>query len=259
MAGLIYDRGGEANKVFYPIILGQDIQDLCRDRLRFGTEDDRMGAVFKTYPTLFGPLQIAEEAGPDKMFRPKNVIANGGDALRAPNAPTTVTVSAAVNDASKFLSSDADEYIYKVHAINEFGISVGTSPAAPVAVAGGNGVSITITPDGTKPGTGFIICRSGKGGTQVMEMVRIGRDTGNATTVYVDLNDDLPGTAEMLFLTEKKIQSIVEFQLLPLRLYRMHPGKPTPFVLVLFGGPVIYYPEWCGFAKNIQYKGGLVY
>jgi hypothetical protein len=62
MAMQISDRGGEANKVFYPLILGQDIQDLCKDRLRFGTDDERMAAVFKDYPTIYGTLRIADDA-----------------------------------------------------------------------------------------------------------------------------------------------------------------------------------------------------
>jgi hypothetical protein len=262
MAGQIFDRGGEANKVFYPIILGQDIQDLCRDRLRFGTEDDRMSAVFKSYPTLYGTLQIAGEAGPDKMFRPKNVVKPGGIINGLPNAPATVTISAAANDASKFISSDSGEYTYLVHSINKYGISTGVSPAAPIAVVAGNAVTITITPADTNPGTGFIICRSAKDGTQVMEMIRIKLDDGNPTTVYLDLNEELPGTAEMLFITEKKIQPIAEFfQLLPLRLFNMYPTDRlvTPFIMALWGTPILKVPEWCGVIKNIQYNGGLTY
>jgi hypothetical protein len=261
MAEMIADKGGEANKVFYPLILGQDIQELCRDRLRFGTEDERMTTVFKTYPTLFSSLAIAgPDAGPDKMFKPKGVIKPGGVAGAIPNVPAAVTVAAASADGSKFAAADAGNYTYMVYAINEYGISEGKSPAAAVAVAAGNGVTITITPAVTNPGTGFIICRSLKGGTDVMEMARVGLDDQNATTVYVDLNDDLPGTAEMLFITEKKMQAVAEFlQLLPLRLYRMYPTHKlvTPFIMALWGTPSLKAPHWCGVAKNIAYRGGL--
>jgi hypothetical protein len=260
MAEIIADQGGEANKVFYPLILGQDIQDLCRDRLRFGTEDERMAAVFKTYPTLYGPLLIAGDAGPDKMFRPKGVIKPGGVPGGLPNMPAAVTVAADEENGSKFASADAGNYTYTVYAVNEYGISEGRSPSAAVAVAAGDGVTITITPDNTSPGTGFIICRSAKGGTTVMEMVRIGIDEQNATTVYVDLNEDLPGTTEMLFITEKKMQTVVEFlQFLPLRLYRMYPTDRlvTPFIMALWGTPALKAPHWCGIVKNVAYRGGL--
>jgi hypothetical protein len=240
--------------------LGQDIQELCRDRLRFGTEDDRMSAVFKAYPTLFGTLAIAGEAGPDKMFKPKGVIKPGGVPGGIPNKPDTVAVSAAAAGGSQFTASDAGNYAYTVHSVNEHGISEGTSPAAAVAVAAGNSVTITITPAATNPGTGFIICRSAKGGTAVMEMARVGIDEQNATTIYLDSNDDLPGTAEMLFITEKKMQAVAEFlQLLPLRLYRMYPTDRlvTPFIMALWGAPSLKAPHWCGVVKNIAYRGGL--
>jgi hypothetical protein len=264
MAENIADQGGAANKVFYPLILGDDIQALCRDRLRFGTEDERMAAVFKTYPTLYGSLSIAEDAGPDKMFKPKGVIKPGGIVGKAgsfPNKPASVTLSAAAatSGTSRFLASDGGNYTYLVYAINEYGISEGTSPSAAVAVAAGDAVNIAITPNAVNSGTGFIICRSIKGGTAVMEMVRIGRDEQNTATVYIDLNEDLPGTAEMLFITEKKMQAVAEFlQFLPLRLYRMYPTDRlvTPFIMALWGSPSLKAPHWCGVVKNIAYRGG---
>jgi hypothetical protein len=264
MAMQISDRGGEANKVFYPLILGQDIQDLCKDRLRFGTEDDRMAAVFKDYPTIYGTLRIAADAGPDKLFKPRHIITPGGDANNLPNAPA-VTAAATSGTGSLFAAADAGNYTYKVHSINEYGISEGASPAAAVAVTAGDAVTLTITPNALKPGAGFIICRSAKGGGDetVMEMVRVGRDTQNAATVIVDKNEDLPGTADMLFLTEKKLQTVAEFfQLLPLRKYRMPPPSNrlvTPFIMALWGTPALKVPEWCGVVKNIQYAGGIAY
>jgi hypothetical protein len=161
------------------------------------------------------------------------------------------------------LASDAGNYTYKVHAVNEYGISEGVSPVAAVAVTAGDAVTLTITPNAVKPGTGFIICRSAKGGSTIMEMVRVGLDTQNPTTVVVDKNEDLPGTADMIFITEKKLQPVVEFlQFLPLRKYnRPAPSNRlvTPFILALWGAPIIKVPEWCGVVKNIQYTGGIVY
>lgn len=249
MAGMIRDRGGQANKVFYPLIITQDIQELFRDRLRFGTDDYRTATVMRDYPTTFGTLAIAgEDAGPDLLFQPKKAVSPGGIVGLLPNPPATVTVSAAANPASKFLAADAGNYLYTVHAVNESGTSAGTSPAAAVAVAAGGAVTITVTPAAVNPGTGFIICRSAKGGSQVMEMIRIGRNAAG-NTVYTDLNEDLPGTAEMLFITEKKIQPVVEFlQLHPLRMWmKEDPYRLVrPFIMALFGTPAVKIPHWCG-------------
>ena len=256
----IYDQGGEANKLFFPTVLSEDIQEICRDRVRFGTNDRSMTPVFDSYPTPLGTVQFGEDAGPDKMFKVKGPIVSKGDPLQKPNAPATVTVAAATANGSQFITADEGNYTYTVHAINRYGIYEGKSPAAAIAVSAGQGVTITITPDGTKPGTGFIICRSAAGGAQVMEMVRIGIDQQNPTTVHVDLNDDLPGTTDMIFITEKKLQTIAEFyQLLPLRLYRMNPVNRlvSPFILALWGVLDLKNPEWCGLTKNVAYKGGL--
>jgi len=258
MAEQIADQGGEVNKVFYPLILGQDLQNMVKDRLRFTTTDNVGAIVIKEYPTLHGSMKIAgADAGPDKLFRPKHVVKPLGE--KAPNKPISVAVAAAPTSGSKFAGTDAGNTTYQVFAVDEYGISEGTT-SSPVAVASGDGVQITITTAATKPGTGFIICRSLPGQTKCMEMVRIARDEINATTVYVDLNADLPGTAEMLFLTEKKMQPVVEFfQFLPMRLYRMYPHNTlvTPFIMALWGTPALKAPHWCGIAKNIAYKGGL--
>ena len=262
MARMIYDQGGDANKIFFPTILSEDIQDLCRSRIIFGTNDKNMSPVFDSYPTPLGTLRFGENtnAGPNKMFRVKGEIATKGDPNKKPNAPTNVGAVAGANSGSKFIgTADAGNYKYTVFAINRWGISSGTS-SSTVPVASGDGVTLTITPDSSKPGTGFIICRSAKNGDKVMEMVRIRLNTQSATTVYVDLNDDLPGTTDIIFITEKKLQTVAEFyQLLPMRLYRMNPVDRlvTPFILALWGDLVLKVPEWCGITKNIAYKGGL--
>jgi len=258
VAEMIANKGGEANKVFFPLILGEDIQALCRDRLRFGTKDNQMTTVWDEYPTIFGTLKIGgDTAGVDKMFKPKGLVKPSGKT--PPNIPSALTAVAASGAGSLFLAGDAGNYTYTVHAVNEYGISEGKTIAAVVAVAAGDKVTITITPATTNPGTGFIICRSAKGGSIVMEMVRIGRSDA-ATTVFVDLNEDLPGTAEMLFLTEKKMQVVAEFlQFLPLRLYRMAVTNRlvVPFIMALWGTPNLKAPHWSGYVKNIDYRGGL--
>ena len=263
MTEIIADRGGEANKVFYPYALGQEIQDFVRGRLRFGTADDggKAAIVVKEYPTLFGSLEIAGAlAGPSKMFRPKHIVKPRGE--KGPAAPSAVvaTAGAPIVGKSQFANTDAGNYTYEVFAVNEKGISAGLK-ATPVAVAAGDVISIEITPAAVNGGTGFIICRSAKGGAITMEMVRIARSI-EATTIHVDYNDDLPGTAEMLFLTERKLQVVAEFfQLLPTRLYRRYSTNALvePFVIALWGTPNLKAPHWCGVVKNIGYRGGLSY
>jgi hypothetical protein len=264
MATSVYDAGGIVNKVLYPVALTQDIQMLARDKVRIFVGDNKSNPVIDTFTTAYGQLSILGDAsGPDKLYIPKGKISAAGDPDRMPNAPASVlptAAAAAAGSTSLFLAADAGEYSYAVHAVNEYGISAGTQAAAPIAVAAGQAVTLTITPDATKPGTGFIITRSAKDDdTVLMEMVRVGKDAQNAATVYIDLNEDLPGTAEMLFITEQKIQTVAEFrQLLPITSIPLPlmPNLVQPFVLALFGAPVLKVPEWCGLGKNIGYRGG---
>ncbi len=261
MTRMIFDQGGEANKMFFPTILSEDIQDLCRNRIRFGTNDKNMTPVFDSYPTPMGTLKFGEGsgAGPDKMFRVKGPIATKGNADKKPNPPTFTAAAVTGSPGSKFVAADAGNYTYDVFAINKSGISTAAAAQAAVAVASGDGVQLTIKADVSKPGSGYIICRTAPGGSVTMEMVRIGRNP-NGDTVFTDLNEDLPGTTELITITEKRLQTVAEFyQLLPLRLYRMNPTNRlvTPFILALWGALDLKVPEQCGIMKNIRYSGGL--
>jgi hypothetical protein len=261
MIRMISESGGDASTLFMPMILGMDIQNLARDRIRFGTNDRSMTPVFDSYPTPYGTIKFGEEEGVDKFYRVKGIISANGNPQERPAAPAATASAAAPTDGSvsQFLAADAGNYKYTIHAINKFGISDGFPLAANVVVAAGNVVTLTITPAASNPGTGFIICRSTVGGSKLMELARIGIADA-ATTVFVDLNKDLPGTASMLFLTEKKLQTIAEFyQLLPLRVRPLFESNKAekPFFVQLWGAPDLKVPEWCGLIQNIAYQGGL--
>jgi hypothetical protein len=262
MVRSIYERGGDANLLFFPPVIAEQIQDLVKDRLRFGTDDKQATLVVDKYPTPYGStLHFGETAGADKLFKVKGAVSPNGKVDKRPNPPASVTAVAADNSNSLFLAADAGNYNYAVHAISKYGISAGTTLSAAIAVAAGKGVSLTITPDSAKPGTGFIITRTSKGGSVFMEVCRIA-NSGAATTVFVDLNTDLPGTASMLFLTEKKLQTIMDFyQLCPLRLRPLFESNKAekPFFVQLFGAIDLKVPEWCGIVKNIAYDGGFEY
>lgn len=256
----IFEAGGDANKLFYPPVLAQDIQDLIRDRIRFGTSgSSAMSLVVDQYPTPYGStVHFGQEEGADKFFKVKGLIKAAGSIAKRPQAPSNVTASTRADAKSQFGASDAGNYKYSVHSINRYGISEGKEVTAPVAVTAGHKVSLNITASATGAESGYIICRSAKDGTIVMEMVRIGKDS-TGTTTFDDFNIDLPGTAQMVFLTEKKLQTVVEwFQLCPLRMRPIFENSAEkPFLIQLFGAIDVKVPEWCGIAKNIGYSGGL--
>ncbi|MDR0719345.1 MAG: hypothetical protein LBF78_06885 [Treponema sp.] len=259
----VWERGGDLQKTLFPSILARDIKDLFTDRIRYevGTKNFSFTEALPPYFTAIGSniKFTGDAAGPDKFYRVKGLVEAAGDAIERPLAPTSVALTPKASAAgSKFLAADAGDYKYVVHSVNAKGISEGKNAAAAATVAAGGSVSITITPDKSRPVTGLIICRSKVDGDDVMEMVQIpcGPD---ATTVHVDLNKDLPGTASMLFLTETKIRPVYELgQLLPVSTYPLYPTDraETPFLVIFFSALEVNAPEFCAIVDNIKYQGG---
>jgi hypothetical protein len=263
VARQVWERGGDLQKTLFPSVLARDIKGLFIDRIRYdvGVKNFSFTEALPPYFTAIGSniKFTGDSAGPDKFYQVKGEVKAAGDPLKRPNAATSVTLAAAAGVAgSLFGTNDAGDYIYQVFQVNAKGISEGTSPAGEVTVASGGSVTITITPDRSKPVTGFIICRSQKDGSAVMEMVQI-PCTESGNVVYTDLNKDLPGTASMLFLTEKKIRPVFEFgQLLPVSTYPLYPTEiaETPFLVIIFANLEVNAPEFCAIVDNIHYDGG---
>jgi hypothetical protein len=263
IAQRVWDRGGDISKAFFPSVLARDIKELFTDRIRMMVKDKQ--ATFDQlpdYPTAIGSSIRFSGAntGADKFFHVKGPVAAAGDPNNRPVAPTSVAVAALTNQTgSKFLAADTGDYKYKVYSVNPSGISEGTAPAGAATVAANGGIQITITPNTSRPVTGYIIARSSKDGDVLMEMVQIG-DSGNPTTVFVDLNDDLPGTGSMLFLTEQRVTPVYRFgQLIPVSTFPLYPTDKavTPFLVILYGALEVSAPEFCASVKNIAYEKGL--
>ena len=260
---MIHVRGGKGNKLFMPSILVQDIQDLVRDRIRFTTTGSgSMSLVLTEYPTAYGTVvDFGSSAGGDRFFKVKGLVESDNDP-DAPESPSALTSATATDAKSKFATADAGNYKYSVYAINRYGTSIVKELAATVAVSAGQKVTLTITASARGDETGYIVCRSAKDGDVLMEMIRIPRTKGSNTTVFEDLNEDLPGTASLVVLTENKLQPMLNWlQFCPLRIRPLFESNKAekPFFVQLQGALDIKAPEWCAIVKNIQYQGGLKY
>lgn len=259
VARQVWERGGDLKKSFFPAVLAKDIKDLFADRSRYVLNNNvgQTGMGLPDHVTAIGStIKLSGDAGADKFFHVKGKIVAMGDALKRPATPSAFTASASSATGSQFTNEDAGNYMYTVHAVNAYGISEGKALAGAATVAAGDGVTLTITGDAKT--TGYIICRSKKGGTETMEMVQIGKaDQGNTT--YVDKNEDLPGTASMILLSEGRTSPILTFdQLLPCSTVPLYPTDKaeTPFLIVLYGALENRAPEFCSLVKNISYTGG---
>lgn len=258
----VFRNGGSLEKAYFPPVLAKDIKALFEDRIRFGVEDKQysFGRILD-YPTATGEtIRLSgNDAGADKFYYAKGEVYAEGNAQKRPSTPSGFTATPVASaSGSKFTGSDAGDYLYEVHAVNAAGYSEGKALSVAVAVASGAGVKLSITAASGNETTGYIICRSAKNGNRVMEMVRIPANE-NGTTEYTDLNEDLPGTASMILLTENKVQPIIKFgQLMPVCTIPLGKVKAKDeFLVATYGGLMVYAPKFCGLVSNIGYGGGL--
>lgn len=117
-----------------------------------------------------------------------------------PGMPTiTVDAVAGPVPGSKWETGDAGTVAYRVAAMSGEGSSV-ASLAVSATIGAGGAATITITHAVSGgPVESFVIMRETKPGNGVFRFVkRIKKNTG-PTTVFVDLNHDLPGTSVGLF------------------------------------------------------------
>jgi hypothetical protein len=255
VARMTFENGGSLSHAFMPSLLASDMQDVVKDRLRLNVGDTKGTGVIEKYPTPFSDEIIiaGEQGGPDKMFFCRGPVAALGVAADRPNAPA-IAAAAAPDALSQYVAADAGNYTYAVHAIDENGISAASAPVT-VAVAAGDGVTITITPDAAKPGTGFIITRGKKGvATDLREIARVGIAAG-PVTLFVDNNLVLPGTGDVLLLSHDSMAPTVRWdQFLPAMKFDLYPTRSAiiPFLIVMFGTPDVTVPWFNGVIRNVS-------
>lgn len=263
IAETVANKGGALKEAYFPMVLSSQFKKLYSDRLRFTTKDNQfaMDKLPNIVTANNDVIKITDDCGADKMFKVKGPVSASGDPSKRPNTPSSVTVVAAESSDSLFTDGFAGNYTYAVHAVNSYGISAGKEIESAVAVALGNKVTLTITPDSNGPTpTGYIITRTNANGSTLMEMKRIPK-TG-ATETYVDLNADLPGTASVVLLTPTtetlapnvsfgQLMGISNFDL-PTDSSLAHRG-----VVALYGMLEVRAPNQCALIKNVGYRNGL--
>ena len=263
IAEKVYSKGGDLAEAYFPPVLSRQFKNMFSSRLRLSTKDEQfaMDKLPKIITATNSIISITDDCGADKMFHVKGPVVAAGDSSKRPNTPTSITGVAASDSASKFSTAYAGNYVYGVHAVNAYGISAAAT-STTIAVASGEKVTLTITPDTNgETATGFIITRSKAGGSDLMEMIRV-PNSGNATTVVVDLNEDLPGTAQVVLLTPTtdemkpntsfgQLMAMSNFDL-PTDSSLAHRG-----VVALYGMLEVRAPEFNALIKNVGYTGGL--
>ena len=258
-AQIVAEAGGTLTHAFMPFAAARPLQNAIKDKLFITPEQQQKNVPILSYPTLYGDIQIAgNDAGACKFYRPKGII-KPTSYEKSPNAPTFTAkaVPVASGETSKFTGTDAGTYYYTVHAVSKDGISEAATSTA-VTVASGEKVELTITPAVKNSGTGFIICRSKKDaadGSDCREMTRIGKSLQD-TTVFHDLNEDLPGTGSMLLLSMKQmLKPAIRWDSLmnTIKVNMSQTNKlANAFIMAKFGSLDVTCPWYHSVVKNID-------
>lgn len=259
----VFSKGGDLEEAYFSPVVAKQFKQMYSDRLRFTTQQSEF--TMEKLPNIITStnqtIKIRDDAGADKMFRVKGKIVAAGNPEKRPNPPTSVTAVAS-NEAGAFTTSYAGDYMYAVHAVNAYGISAGTAIGSAVTVADGKKVTLTIEPSSSgAAATGFIITRSKAGGTELMEMVRIAKGSGDTTT-YVDKNKDLPGTTSIVLIapdTDEMVPNVSFGQLMGLSNFDLPTDSSLAHrgVVALYGMLEVRAPEYCAIIDNVGYAGGL--
>jgi len=221
-------------------------QFYSRQRGSFGQTDGRIGYSAKLMETNAG--DIALRGNIFLRSGKENSVKNAPTAATSVRAPTAPTCSAAsgANAASIFGAADAGTYQYKVSALNRFGESAGVQEPGGVAVAAGDGVTLTITDGGgTDTATGYRIYRSKVGGAAGTEqfVLDVPRPTGAATTVFLDVNQWLPGMSRA-YLLQMNLQSMSVRQLAPMMKIPLATlAASIRWMQLIYMTPILYAPR----------------
>jgi hypothetical protein len=182
--------------------------------------------------------QFLKQGGVGKTTAP-----TAATATRAATAPTIAVADPGATAGSKFTAADIGTFRYKVTAVNRFGESAASASSAQAVAAAGESVTVTITDGGGADGaTGYRIYRSAVGGAAGSEVLITEVPRTGATTVFSDLNEDLPGTSRA-FMMQMNLQALSYRQLAPLMKIPLATiSLAIRWAMVLYGMPIIYQP-----------------
>lgn len=173
--------------------------------------------------------------------------------------PASLTGVAAADAASQFTATRAGVYYYAVEAIGAGGEGMTQlTKSAAITVASGDKVTLTITQSAAASETGYRIFRSKQAGTDTtadFRLMKVVKKAG-ATTTYVDLNRDIPGTVKIPLLNLGPAADAIGW-----RQFQPMTKIPLPFGIggvpviswfqFLFGYLRITKPKHHGYIKNI--------
>lgn len=253
-AQLIIDNFGTPSSLFSNPKVFTDFSKLYHDRQRAvfpSGAEGTAGTPINSFNTLSGLINFQPDTFVKKGSAPDANPSSG----KAPNAPTITIGSPGSNAASKFVTADNGDYLYKITAVNRYGESAPSAAVSAVTMAAGEGVAITIADGGGAfTAESYKIYRSNGGGTtygwinlQIPRTKAAGIFT--SPTVWTDVNEWRPFTFVGMML-DMSNQSLTFRQLAPMMKMNLAIISPAiRWMQLLYGTPIVYAPK-----KNVVYK-----
>lgn len=173
---------------------------------------------------------------PFELLNAKTAVAN---AAFKP-AGLAVAVSGSGGAQSKWKAAHGGNYYYAVAGVNAKGQTQAVVSSQVAVVAGGK-ATLTITKSASGEETGYAIYRGRKDGTNALSDLRLVRRipaSGNDTTVWVDLNLDIPGSTKAYLLNMSPGDMAITWrQMLPMTRFNLYPtvSAVIPWAQMLFG------------------------
>jgi hypothetical protein len=227
---------GKINALFYP---NQFIENVA---------GGVTGGVAQNQFTYL-PQQTFEYV-PDVFLRPAEEALLTASSEKAPQAPV-VTATTAADTKSKFKNASNSRYI--VSAINKYGESVG-SQEVTVSIAQGDAVTLNITKQGNLETTGYKIYRADLASDKPKFVKRIVANATAATTQFVDLNNDIPGSGKVILVDSSPLniqfKQLVPFIKIPLAIV----DASVRWMQLLYGTPIVSTPRKNVLIKNINLR-----
>ncbi len=233
-----------------------------------------INANYRGMRTGFGNLAFEIDLFLTARQRPAQGIIRSGKASSGSfvSPPVSVTLSAIAAPAGTTSLFDttnfAGSYSYAVAATdasrNETNL---VWASAPVTVAAGQVVQVTITPPTDGSAVGFIVYRSGKGytysstDTTAVNQVRfIGEVAANGTTAvtFIDANHNIPGSQTIFMLDLDPGDEALDYRyLLPLsKIMLFENNLYMPWAVAHIGSPRVAVPKFHYVVENIFLRGG---
>jgi len=205
---------------------------------------------------IMGPVGPVPVVSAPFLFNSYNAPTAGSGTTGASATPVISSITTPADSASQFGASDAGNYFYKIVACNNNGFSQAVTSVS-TAVAAGDKVVLTIAQQADA--VYFKIYRTevdASADTAVL-IDEIAATSGGAT-VYNDFNGNLPNSSKLVFVQHD--QSVMEFARL-LDFFRRplaEVATSKPFLLMLFGSPIVKVPNKCWVVKNAKVSSTLI-